>query len=330
MSKKLNWPFHTGREDEAVDLAYIGFLTDQLDPISSYKWIPALRRPTPFVRIGIIVDYRGIHLSKLEQMYPGETKSGAWSSQRSLLKQIVGDVGEPVVEIVRNHEPFAPAELFHGIEAAQQTTRRNRNRETDQVLPCVTLLGAGNVSKMLRYAKQRGIDLALIFEVDEHETRGKKKRVNKSVVVKLHDVARNKEVYKGPSVRYSLRELKLKNPLYVDPISQTVEELRDFFEEHLQPQALPSKLQPKHALARAGSLAKRKLDRPLPKLAEIYFYRKANLLSLGEAHHAFQSIIDGSDALRLLAGTQEERLQVLEEYMPTIEVPDSPSSFRRN
>ena len=328
--EKAQFAFQSGREDEAVDLAYIGFLTEQLDPLSSYKWIPALRRPASFVRFGIIVDYRGVHLAKLKQMYPGETKSGAWSSQRALLKQIVGDIGEPLIEVLKSHEPFAPAELLHGIEATQQTTKRNRNRESDQVLPCVTLLGAGNVSKMLRYAKQRGMDLALIFEVDEHETRGKSKKINKAVIVKLHDVERNKVVYKSPPVRYNLRDLKLKDPLFEDPIDQTIQELGEFLEEQLHPQPLPSKLQPKHALARANLLAKRRLDDPLPRLAEINFYRTADLLSLGEAHHAFQSIINDSDALRLLAGTQEERLRVLKEYMPTIEFPVSPSPYRRN
>jgi len=70
------------------------------------------------------------------------------------------------------------------------------------------------------------------------------------------------------------------------------------------------------ALRRAESLVSTAAERPLPALLELRYYQWKKLLAAEEVSGFYQQILGPQDGARLAEGSPQQRLQVIQRWLP--------------
>ena len=307
--EKLSLAYQIGEAEIAQKMCYLGLVTDRLDSIDAYKWISGLRRPSPFVRIGVSVDYSGPKNNRLSEFSRENLQSSNWHSQRGKVVSIAGDLAEEILTVVERITPTVPIEISNSMESQTTRTRRPHGAGTG----VMSVVGASDRNKMLRFAAQNGVDVLIHFDAEDRKTRTGK--TNPRASVHIFDVRRRKILYRSPSISYRQRENQQSDPLFDDPVADSAKRVEQLFSKQLVAEPLPSELRSKHALARTESLS-RSRDNILSSLAEIDLYAKLELLTLDQKFEAYEALLSRSQALALVTNDMESRDKVLDEFVP--------------
>ena len=291
-----------GYPTEAVQFALGAFLVDEPGGETNFQWIPALKRPATAVRFGVGVNYIGPKANSINEQLSENIGSTATVSS---LDRVAGELGSVILQRITELPPFLPAAV------PPPNTRRGQTPQST-----AEFIGAGKRNIIIRAANMSYVDVVLMFEVDERETRNGSN--NHRVTFSVIDSWRNKDILANQRVSYLERDRESSNPLYKDPLKKISARFARLLKEGLSPQPIPTQLRAVHAEQRVKSLAKRKRQATLAVLSEIKFYRMVGLVSTSDVMDAFQSSVGGPGGTELLAGTPTEKRRAIDEWIPQL------------
>ncbi len=212
---------------------------------------------------------------------------------------------------------MTPGSGYPGMPGGQAA----RSGDGSQLLTGLVVLGEGTSKELLEEAKDQGIDVLVMFEVDVNQN-FKTKFVNNDTKIEVWDVRRG----------VSLKRTRPLNNIQVqkaraeddnddeDPVKITLdslfEDLSAEAEDGLKLRDFPEAIRPEHVKSRvAAILTDDQLER-LPVLAEIKFYHSRGLLDDATLTKSFQKVLGELDGAKLSEGKEEERLEVVESLLP--------------
>ena len=173
-------------------------------------------------------------------------------------------------------------------------------------------LGSGDLSKNIKVAQADKLDLILHFDVLLKETRGD--TVQNISRCRLIHVPTGKSL--GVSRPMDSLELtqksRAKGMNARDYVTEQLSNLVAIIDRQAKMMDMPQ-LTPEIARKRIGSLLSSGGGNSLQTLAEVRLYQSQKLLSEEEVMTAFD-IVGGSEAMRLLFGTREEKLEIVRSW----------------
>ncbi len=180
-------------------------------------------------------------------------------------------------------------------------------------------LGTGTASTLKRKAAQQGVDVLLLFDVDVS-------RNSRTGVVRTTTKATIYDMYKNSALvkLKSLSNIKVQNERAKgdDPVNDWIDDLVakiDDTSRGLVMTDLPAGLKPEHAKGRVERLAADYASapgNPLPILTEIAFYYHRKLIDDELRTRVYQQILGKEAGEKLSLGNAQERLDVLQRWMP--------------
>ncbi|MEO1524444.1 MAG: hypothetical protein AAFX06_03370 [Planctomycetota bacterium] len=173
-------------------------------------------------------------------------------------------------------------------------------------------LGSGDLSKNVKVAQANGLDLIVHFDVLLKEGRGDF----------VQNISRCRLIHvpsgKSLGVSRSIDSLELaqqsrgKGVSSRDYVSEQLSNLIAILDRQAKTMDMPQ-LTPEVAKRRVGTLLSSGGGNSLQTLAEVRLYQAQQLLSEEEVMTAFD-IVGGSEAMRLLYGTDEEKLEIVRSW----------------
>ncbi len=222
-----------------------------------YQWVPALRRPTPFVRFGVGLQYSGPRASEVNK---AASSSSAGRGKPQVWTTVTDKVGDELVQIISAHaNPAAGSAPARGRSAVRTARRRASPLDVapgGPLAPGVYFLAAAREGVLRQAAQREGVDV-LVF-VDWHEAGN-----NYSAQVQLIDVLRKETLLELPRIDSAQIEKAKTDPLANNPVAVARDKLADFLTEQLSPEPLPKQIEPRHVVGRLGVLASSKEENPL-------------------------------------------------------------------
>lgn len=310
------------QESEGVQLAYLSILSDRLSAVDSYRWVSGLRRPAAFVRYGIAIDFHGPNHEQLAQLIDS---GKGWSAKRTIFFDVVGELGESLIERLKRSELFGPEAIVADLPEIDHRQSRIAN---SMISPGVEFLGAGSPDIVARAANVQNVDVLFLITVqDRRISRGNS--INKHVSLQCIDVANRRSLFQSSTISYARRENKRTTDLlYQDPVESALLAVEKLIAEKLTPTPIPSELRSKHAEARVNRLARSGRLNKLRSASEVKLYHQLGLIPIDRTLEAYNNIIGKEAGLTLLAGDIEERKVILTRYKPQVEWPN-PNRHRK-
>lgn len=162
-----------------------------------------------------------------------------------------------------------------------------------------------------RWAEEQELDVLLTISVALH-TGSLRGPPQTNLVVKVHDVARNQELWSSRPLNSRRVEAALAGARAGEnPAQEFLEDLLKFVDENLHLAEMPE-LDPAVVARRAQALAARKHANPLPALVELRYYASKGLLDETALREHYKAILGPRDAAELTEGDLEQRRQVVE------------------
>jgi hypothetical protein len=288
------------------------------DWVGQFKWVPALRRPTPVYRIALGLQYEGPQQDKLVVNARNNSQSRAWTD-------ITGDLGGQLVEVVASHVAAHGNSALHSqnpqlIKRSASAKQRGTGRMLDPCglfAPGIAYLPPARESALRKLAQLQGIDLLLL--VDWRETaRGW------SAGLSLIDVVRGAEVWKAPRIVSAKVDRARANPLITNPIDETLRELAGYLESQCIFQPIPEQLQRRHAAARIATLARQQNSdslrdsSSLRDLVEMRLYQELGLVDATELVKAYQAKLGTDPGLALVLGSDNAKRTIFKSLLPAV------------
>lgn len=177
--------------------------------------------------------------------------------------------------------------------------------------PGLTFVGSGPSDEMLPAAKSEGIDILLHFDVllkpgRSHDTQNVSR-------CRLYSVATGKQIGMSRAMDNTEAALLVSTGRVGSETKYVQEQLAallGIIDRDLKVTAMPAGLTADAARGRVGTLVSNPGARSLKTLAEIRLYQSLGLLTAEEVETAFD-IVGGPDALMLLHGPLDERLEMV-------------------
>lgn len=296
-----------GRESDAIRFCHAAYLVGEAGTSNWFYWVPGLRRPAIGVRIGVGLDYVGTDRQQVDRLATSDNTPWEWPEKRAALEPIVGELGGPVLEVLDNTPRFLPPPL-----TSAAPTARNARTQTAGL----SFLGVADQRTLEQVARRELIDCLVVFLVEQRTPRrGKDYKVASFRVL---DTFARRPLYESDRISYLRREQSLRDPLFKDPIDDVVFDLEELVAKQLQPNPIPSQLQPAHASRRVQQLSRVTDDLQLLALSEMRFYQRSNLVSLQDLLIAFQTVTDENTGLTLLAGSPSAKRDLLDDWLPSV------------
>jgi len=186
-----------------------------------------------------------------------------------------------------------------------------------QLVPGVVLVGLAPARDLVKMAEQAGVDVLCVFNVSVSFI-PRKGLVSNSVKMQLYTVADGKKTFEADPVNnLAVQSARAnENIRGGDPVDKELEKLFREIDTNWRLGAIPTSLQPEHALGRVGELLKESHQNPLSVLAEIRMYNTRGLLQDAHLLLAYQRKTSDHSGTALATGTEEERKQVIEPWLP--------------
>lgn len=187
-----------------------------------------------------------------------------------------------------------------------------------QLVPGVTLVGLAPAKDLVKVAEQAGVDVLCVFNVAVTQIR-RTGQVSNNVEIQLYNVADGKKTFTGGrlnNLAVQAERAKDTPSRGGDSVDKEIEKLFKEIDTNWRLASLPA-LQPDHVLVRIGDLLKESHQNPLPVLAEIRMYHTRGLLQDNHLLLAYQRKTNDQSGTMLATGTEEERKQVIQPWLPT-------------
>jgi|GEM_PF-3983607 len=287
---------------------------------ASYRWVPALQRPSPTIHF--CVGVRGSN-ERLRKSRSRTLKSNRQSKRNEVLGQIAG-VGQQLLEIIEKHALSLVPRSLVGAELSEsravESGRKNVHQEP--VLP-VSYLGQGSRAELTTAATALAGDVLVLFEV----------KVNSAgsalwLTCDLIDLARGKKILSIPRIHWQA-DTTLAALERDEAYKKKRWQLEDALEDSLSFQDWPDGLKPRHAVARVEKLAELKTFNTLMALAEMSVYRNRQLIDTQHLLQGFRSLLGSDAGEALMLGSDKKRKRVLRNWLPTIDPNELPQVAQR-
>jgi hypothetical protein len=166
-------------------------------------------------------------------------------------------------------------------------------------------------------AGQGGMDVLCVFNITVSVIR-RTGQVSNNARIRLYNVTEDKETFETDMLNNLAvqNERANENRRGEDSVDKELQKLFQEIDTHWRLGVLPTSLQSEHVLGRVGDLLKETHQNPLPVLAEIRMYHTRGLLEDNHLLLAYQRKTNDHSGNMLATGTEEERKQVVEPWLP--------------
>ena len=320
--------------------------------LNGFRWVKALQRPAMAVKwsAGVLIPDVAARsgntnfnpIQRTGKANPTSTRPG-----HKELSKYTGQVGLDSMIVLRKlvNEGFLGTYLQENVGVVDVNPNQNkvgsdRDRDVDRAnkkrgvqetdpeelfdgrrIPDLHYSGievnvASSRSYLMQVARERGIDMLLLIEVELRPFRNNE--VMNICTLYAIDVARNKELWKS----IPLNNLKVnedrKNALKKDAVFEQMKKFDEFCRSNLLMGPLPVSLNRDNVLNRLKILRGKKDEGKIPFLAEAKFYLEENLILLDD-YKAFCTDIIGNEkeGLEFAVGDPVQRFEVIKKYLPS-------------
>jgi hypothetical protein len=187
-----------------------------------------------------------------------------------------------------------------------------------QLFPGAALLGPAPVKDLLKLAEETDVNVLCVFIVTV-KPNVRTGQVSTTYKIQLYNVADGKKEFETKqrlnniAVQVARADEKSRGG---DPVDEAMEKLFEHIDSNWKIARMPA-LQKEHVLNRISGLLAQTHENPLPVLAEIRMYHTRGLLQDEHFLLAYQRKLNNDQLGTTLAtGTEEERKQVIAEWMP--------------
>jgi hypothetical protein len=185
-----------------------------------------------------------------------------------------------------------------------------------QLLPGVVLVGLGKPKELQKKAQQAEVDVLCVFTVNVNYSMRSGLVTNKTSIA-LYNTADAKPMYEGKELNnIQVQKQRAEQPDDPDPVDKEMDKLFEYIDSHWKLGELPAGLQQEHVLNRLRTLISEPPSNPLPTLAEVRMYQTRGLLEDAHLLTAYQRLIGDQPGKLLATGSEEEKKQAIEEWLP--------------
>lgn len=330
-----------GDQATAMELNFAGILIqDDSVAFTNYLWCKALQRPAMALRwqIGISLanpddktdPVKRTVARQITTQRPGtktlEKKAGQIGLDSAIILRNLVDDGL-MGKIIQEHSAIVESNNQDSGSAPDTNNGRNNldRKSTDEELfdsrkqPDLHYSGVevaigSSRSYQLQVARERGIDLLLLLEIELRRIRNKKMNITTLYVI---DVQRGKELMKSAALNNLKIEQDRDNHLKEDAVFKAMKKLDKFMRENLALSEFPQNIQRDNVLKRLATLIAKKENDFIKHLAEGRLYLKKGLI-LEEDYKKFcQEILKDSEAgLSMAIGAPKYRYDAIKPLLP--------------
>jgi len=194
-----------------------------------------------------------------------------------------------------------------------------RQAAATQLVPGVTFLDVAPGKELVKMAKENGIDALCVFSVTVKPIT-RTGQVSNSTEIQLYNLASSKKPFEtDPLVNLFVQTERAKERMRGgDPVDKELEKLFREIDDKWKLAALPSLQDPENvALFQARwSQLQEPEQNPLATLAEIRMYHTRKLIQDSHMLAAFQGKTNDHSGSMLATGTEAERKQVIQPWLP--------------
>jgi hypothetical protein len=186
-----------------------------------------------------------------------------------------------------------------------------------QLAAGVVMLGKGTNKELLEKAREEGVELLLMFDVNAKRTSSGKETADTKM--RLVDPIGGKDLFTSKKLNniqvYDAREKPgFKGP---DPIDDVVDLLfKSIDEKNYKLGDFPATLTAEHVKNRYDKLLTEEHDNPLPVLVELRHYYRMKLLPGKLMFEGYKKLLGDEKAEQLAKGKIEEKREALAEWLP--------------
>jgi hypothetical protein len=191
--------------------------------------------------------------------------------------------------------------------------------DVSMITPGLTFIGTGTDRELLEKAREEGVDLLVMLDVEVKMSPRTRLTINETrvLIVDLDPKKRGRDAQfvrtkslNNQKVQHARKEEK------DDGVDKAIEKVTKWVDENAVMIPLPEALNKSIVRKRVGGLVTAKHDDPLPILAEIKFWNRRDLLDDDIMLKAFGMLVGEEVANTLINGTAEEREAALEKWLP--------------
>lgn len=195
-----------------------------------------------------------------------------------------------------------------------------RDPESNQLIPGVVWLGKGRQAALVEDAREAGLDFLILFDtaIQVVPANGQKKNTTTIILLDVSaEEVRDQVVAKSKPLN-SVRVWEEMNRSD-EPIEEAIDALFTAAQDKGATLADLPELTAEQAKARVDAVVAGRPEDVLAALAEIKFFHRETLLNDADLLSAYESLLGDADKAQTLAtGTAEERLEVVKEFLPTM------------
>lgn len=332
-----------GDQATAMELNFARMLIqDDSVAFNNYLWCKALQRPAMALRwqIGVSLadpddktdPVKRTVARQITHQRPGtktlENKTGQIGLDSAIVLRKLVDDGL-MGKIIQEHSAFVESNNQDSGPAPDRDNDNRRNRQdgksTDEELfdsrkqpdlhhSGVEVAIGSSRSYHLKVARERGIDLLLLLEIELRRIRNKTMNVTTIYVI---DVQRGKELMKSAALNNLKIEQDRKNALKEDAVFTAMKKLDKFARENIALSSFPQNIGRKHILKRLALLTAKKENDVMKHLAEGRLYLEKRLISDDDYKKFCQEMMKDSEAgLAMAIGAPQYRFDVVKPLLP--------------
>ncbi|MEC7979226.1 MAG: DUF1559 domain-containing protein [Planctomycetota bacterium] len=304
-----------GELDHTFDLLDLSLLVDAGDVfIGEMKWVPALKRPVIFPRVGIGVECPiGGRFGYDPE--PFRYKSGGAPANRgtkiSVVDKLLGDFGNEVYRMMEARQnagswgPWAQADF-----QANTQTRSGDEYSPRALRPGIEFLGNNSRKNLMDLAKTKGLDLILFFDVSRQRTaRGAKHHTTR---LTIFDVVKNEPIFQTDPVNNILTYVATQDPTKKNPLAIALNEFDKWVRNELVMEPLPA-LTPEQIRGRMAAASEDTEGTSWDFALEARLYFKLGLISRVE----YEQWAETFTGIPLAEFTQAPEQELLETLLET-------------
>ena len=304
-----------GELDHTFDLLDLSLLVDAGDVfIGEMKWVPALKRPVVFPRVGIGVECP-IGGRFGDDPEPFRYKSGGAPANRgtkiSVVDKLLGDFGNEVYRMLEARQnagdwgPWAQADF-----QADTRTRSGEEYSPRVLRPGIEFLGNNSRKNLMELAQTKGLDLVLFFDVSRQRTaRGAKHHTSR---LTIFDVVKNEPIFQTDPVNNIQTYVATQDPTRKNPLAIALNEFDKWARNELVMESLPM-LTPEQIRGRMEAAAEDTEGSSWDFALEARLYYKLGLISRVE----YEQWVEAFTGIALAELTQAPEQELLETLLET-------------
>ncbi len=297
--------FGQGQEQHGVILLKADAVV-RLNPevLGTLRWFPAGKEPRLALRWALALE--APQISGTAGTQPG---SGQGLSTDQMIQywdeKLLQPLGEQLqTRVTQGRFGTWLTEVQHPSGTTQQEIERR---------PGIVVLKASELEKIRSLAQQEQVDLVLLGRIRPRRVpSGPTQSVIQFVVL---NAAADQRLWTSGELNNRRIEAAEQGEIQATPVEDMLAEITERVDREFVLVDMP-RISREAALGRAESLVGLAADRPLTVLVELCYYQWKELLTAEEVSALFQQVLGPEDGARLASGTPEERLEVVERWIP--------------